>query len=607
MTDPDYSAAARCYRAGADERHQQSPWLVSAQRRISHAQLHEHIGRMGGLLQARGIGIGDRVVVASHDDVEAARLFIALICHGVTVINLDPDTGAERAAALVARADPSLLILDRGIVTRWQAERLGRALLEIVPAATGGMLGRLMGRAAPAAGLLAELERQTPVAPPAQLPPETLAYILFTSGTTQQPKGVCISHRALFAHLETLSRHFGYDSDSRILNTLMLSHADGMIQGPVIAFFNQASLFRPLRFEVTTISELLDAVYQLRITHMIAVPTMLALMLRLGTEQRDAFRGGDFRLLVSCGAQLEAALHTGFTEAFRVPLVNVYGLTETVVGGVFAGPDAASGRPGSIGLPRDCELRIVDAEGRDLPPGATGELLLRGALLMSGYFGEPALTAEVLREGWFHTGDFASQEPDGLFQIRGRLKNVIIRGGYNIHPEEITEVLQRHPQVKEAVTFGLPDPVWGEVVAALVVADDEVDEAALQEWCAGRLEPRKQPSRLQRVPALPRGRSGKVVLEEARALLAAVAAAPAGAAREDGELAERLLDVAARSFRVPRERISLASTPADVPGWDSLAHMEFVVALEEAFGIRLSPMDIMALNRLDKALRWLQP
>jgi long-chain acyl-CoA synthetase len=596
-------AAWRCYRALGAGNAGSTPWLVTDSLVLSHAQLQERIGRVGALLRQRGIGMGARVVVASRDDAESAQLFIALVCHGVTAINLDADTGEERAAALIAKADPALLIADRELVARWSLATQPRPCLVISKASASGLLGKLMGKAAPAEGLHAELAALEPVAPPAEIPPETLAYILFTSGTTQQPKGVCISHRALFSHLHTLSRHYGYDSKSRILNTLMLSHADGMIQGPVMAFFTCATVYRPLRFEVTTVADLLDAVYQLRISHMIAVPTMLSLMLRLGQEQRDAFRGGDFRLMVSCGAQLEGALQTAFVDMFAVPLVNVYGLTETVVGGVFAGPDAGSGQPGSIGRPVDCELRLADADGRELPPGEDGELLMRGDLLMSGYFGGPELTAAVLRDGWLHTGDIASRDEAGNFRICGRAKNIIIRGGYNIHPEEIAEVLQRHPQVREAIAFGLPDPVWGETVAALVVAADELDIAALQAFCATQLEPRKLPSRLQQVAALPRGRSGKVLLEEARTLLEAVPAEVAEVSRE--AVAERLLQVAARCFKLPRERVSLASTPADVMGWDSLAHMELVVAIEEEFGVQLSARDIMALNRIDKALAWL--
>jgi long-chain acyl-CoA synthetase len=580
------------------------PWLVTERRSVGFGELHERIRHMAGWLSAQGIAVGDRVVVSSRDDAEVSLLFVSLVCCGATVVNLDPDTSPARAASLLRRAQPRLLLLDAEIAARWSAPGLPGTLVEIVaaPESGAGLIGRLFGKPAPLLGLHARLMEAVPVSPPASLPAETLAYILFTSGTTEQPKGVCISHRALFAHLDTLSRRFGYDASSRILNTLMLSHTDGMTQGPMIAFHNGIPVFRPFRFEVTRIEALLDAIYRLRITHMVAVPTMLSLMARLGLEQRDAFQGGDFRLLVSCAAQLEKGLWERFQSLFRVPLVNVYGLTETVTGGLFAGPDPDTGVPGSIGRPMDCEVRIVDPDGRDVAPGEAGELLVRGDLLMSGYFGDPELTASTLRDGWLRTGDLA-RHADGLYWIIGRAKNIIIRGGYNISPEEVAEVLQRHPGVREAVALGVPDPVWGEVVAALVAVDPPVDEDVLRTHCAGHLEAWKVPARFRIVEELPRGRSGKVLLEEARAMLEG-AEAPAAGGRKPApdDIADRLLAVAAACFKSDPGQLHLHATPREVPGWDSLAHMELVAALEKEFGVRFKARDIMALDRLDKAL-----
>jgi long-chain acyl-CoA synthetase len=289
-----------------------------------------------------------------------------------------------------------------------------------------------------------------------------------------------------------------------------------------------------------------------------------------------------------------------------VPIVNLYGLTETVTGGVFAGPDATTGVPGSIGMPMDCELRIVDDQGGDVAAGESGELLMRGDLLMSGYFGDPELTASVLRDGWLHTGDLARRDATGLCWIIGRVKNIVIRGGYNISPEEIAEVLQRHPRVREAIAFGMPDPVWGETVAALVVVESNLDAEQLRAHCAARLEAWKVPTRIEIVDGLPRGRSGKVMIEAARDMLGSAASAtnPHG---PGADAAERLLKVAAASFKTEPGKLGLHSTPEDVPGWDSLAHMQLVGALEKEFGVQLHARDIMALDRLDKALKMVCP
>jgi long-chain acyl-CoA synthetase len=612
-------------------------WLATENRTITFGQLRDRIERVAALLSQLGVAPGERVVVATRDDAEAALLFVGLICSGVTAVNIDPETGARRAASLIAKAAPRLVLADRDVAARWEIEPEAFRLLEIVGESKRSLLGGM--RKSARTGLHGMLDTQTPTAPMRHIDGETLAYIMFTSGTTDQPKGVCISHRALFAHLATLRRRYGYRPDSRILNTLMLAHADGMIQGPVMGFAAGIPVYRPVRFEISSIERLLDAIYQLRITHLVAVPTMLSLIQRLGVSQRDAFQGGDFKLLISCGAQLEAALCESFETTFRVPIVNVYGLTETVVGGVFAGPDARSRLPGGIGLPEDCDLRIVDLDGVAVTPGQPGELQMRGDLLMSGYFEAPELTAEVFADGWLRTGDVATQDSAGRFRITGRMKNIVIRGGYNIHPEEITEVLQRHPAVSEAVTFGIADDVWGETVASLVVASDSVSNEELIRHCSHNLEPRKVPTRIERAPALPRGLSGKVVLERARQMLhtgaaGACAAAGVGTATNGtgthetvsgarvsgatrgapaavapgqfgdslGSHVERLLQLASSCFKTERSALSLASIPRDVPGWDSLAHLEFVCALEKEFSVRLTAREIMSLDRLDKAL-----
>ncbi|HVO46236.1 MAG TPA: AMP-binding protein [Steroidobacteraceae bacterium] len=597
--------AFECYERICAPQLARKPWLVAAGRTVTFGQLRERIEALGPVFASQGVQAGDRVIIATADEVESALLFVASMCWGITVVNLDPEMGPERARTLVAAAAPRLLLMDRELSVRWELPAGDAPVRMIDRAAAKGLFGKLR-RAADGDDLHGLLEAAGSRPPPRTIDPETLAYVMFTSGTTEQPKGVAISHRALFAHLRTLTRRFGYTPQSRILNILMLAHADGMIQGPVIAFFNAIAVFRPLRFEVTAIDRLLDAVYQLRITHLVAVPTMMALIQRLGLEHRDAFQGGDFRLLISCGAQLEAALCESFESTFRVPIVNVYGLTETVVGGVFCGPDAASRRPGSIGVPVDCQLRIVRPDGTEALVNEVGELWMSGDLLMSGYFNAPQLTAEVLRDGWFRTGDAARRDADGFYWICGRYKNLIIRGGYNIHPEEITEVLQRHPAVREAVTIGMPDEIWGETVCCVVSAEDSVSNEELLAHCGRQLEPRKVPSRFERVERLPRGLSGKVRMEAVRELLQDRRARAQGGATDAADRARRLLEVAAKCFRTEAAMLSLASTPDDVVGWDSLAHLELVAGLEREFGVRFSPRQIMSLDRLDRALEFLE-
>ena len=594
------NAAFALYSQAKTPSQNRRPWMKTAGRTISYGELADQIERIGGLLAAHGVAAGDRVVIALNDDVDASLGLLGLICHGVTCVQIDAATRDVRAAALVRRARPALVILDEALRDAWPLEPGGGQII-VAPARTAAKssgLASLLGGRAERGGLEALIRDTTPIPPPATLDPETLAYILFTSGTTSESKGVCISHRALFAHLATLSRVYGMNGDSQILNTLILSHADGSIQGPVLAFANSACVHRPLTFEISAIERLLDAVFQLRITHMVAAPTMMSLIVRIASAQADAFQGGDFRLLISCGAQLEAALWDQMQATFGVSIVNVYGLTETVAGGVFAGAGQGSGQIGPIGAPVDCELRIIDEAGRLVKEGEAGELMIRGELLMSGYFDDPAGTASALKDGWLHTGDIARRDAAGDYWICGRKKSVIIRGSLNIHPEEIVEVLNRHPLVTGAVAFGEPDPEWGETVTAVVAAGAGVSPDDLYEYCRQHLEARKVPTKIVVTAELPKGRSGKVIIEEARAL--AVNPPQHEVSAAGGGIEEQVLAAAAQTFGVPVRQLTMASAPKTVVGWDSLAHLNLVFAIEKAFQIRLSPREIMGLDSLGK-------
>src|SRR3989304_2239587 len=174
------------------------------------------------------------------------------------------------------------------------------------------------------------------------------AYIIFTSGTTSRPKGVRISHGALFFHLDTLSRQFGISQDARILNLLPLNHADGIVQGPLSAFYNRATVYRPFEFSIQRINDLLDAIYRERITHFVSVPAMLSLIHRLGPGHEAALNKGELKVVISTAPQLERGLWEGFEKRFGIMVTNVYGLSETVAGGLFSGP-GESHRIGTVG------------------------------------------------------------------------------------------------------------------------------------------------------------------------------------------------------------------------------------------------------------------
>ena len=590
--------------------------LVAGPTPLTYGALHDHMDRLNALFQRLALAPGDRVVIASGNDIAVIALYFAVVRAGLVAVIGNGDTTAEEVIRLVDAADPRLAFVDRATISPEELlARMpagGHAIAVAAPArhARPGLIAKLLrGREeAPAPVVDASafphmLDGLEPAAPAPAPDGNAVAHMLFTSGTTSRPKGVEITHANLLAQLSTFSRVYGYDADSRILNVLPLHHTDGLMQGPVVAFMAGATVYRPGRFRVQMLPDMMDSIYRERITHFIAVPTMLALIMRLGEVYDDCFRGDDFRVLRSSADLLDPTLWSDFEARFGVEVTNSYGLTETVCEAIYCGPSAETRRIGTIGKPIDCDIRIVDEAGSDVAAGDVGELWIRGTNIMKGYFRAPEETAAVLTDGWYHTGDLAAVDGDGFLTVAGRKKTVIITGGTNVHPENVTTAIRALDGVIDAVTFGAKDGVWGEVVVSCVVVAPEsgLDRDAVLAHCRASLPREKVPAQLHLLEELPRGPAGKVLLDEVKAM--AADHARAGAGHVSGGVGDQVRAIAAEVFNVPVSTLTLRSTPDNTNGWDSLAHMTFVAALESRFAFRMSPREIMSLSSLSDAER----
>ncbi len=602
ILSPDVVAATQRWYEPAQ---QSAVFLDLGSRKVPYRYLTERMGQLASLFARAGLREGDRIVVSVVDEVETACIFWALLRCGLPAILLDPEIKPGRARAILHTAAPAGFIADETFLDRHAIDRSVGFVLPVrtEEAPKGQLFRKLLGRpTAPAAPTAypAVLAQEPQGALPAAVGPDTVAYVLFTSGTTSDTKGVQITHRSLFAHLRTLTAVYGLGSGSRLLNILLLYHADGIIQGPILAAYNAAACVRPLRFELSRIGLLLDAIYKYQVTHMVAVPAMLALIQRFSNGYEDCFGTADFRFIISVSSHLEEALWGAFSVRFGVRIVNVYGLTETVAGGLFCGPGDDTYRIGTVGKPVDMAARIVDDHGHELADELEGELLLRGENVMRGYLRNDAATAAVLRDGWLATGDMAVRSADGFYRITGRKKNIIVSGGVNIHPEEITEVLHAHPVVAEAVSFGVPDEVFGEKLVSCVVLKPEMTapEVALIAFCREHLEEEKIPTAIHQLAALPRGLSGKVQLNAVREQLTEHVTRAAGTGPDFQALVR---EAAASSFKVPLDQLHAGTTSNNLAGWDSLAHLDFVVRLEKALGTEFSTAEIMVMNSLQNA------
>jgi long-chain acyl-CoA synthetase len=587
--------------------------FVVGRRTLTYGELFDRTARLATLYRRLGLARDDRCVVCSDDDIAVITVFFSLLRNGITAVIVNPRSTAEELRSLVAAADAKALIADADILARSDAASAlpdGASVVEIGPdpaAQKRPLLGWLTGArpsAEAASGSYpALLDGIAPAkALPADIPDSTVAYILFTSGTTSRPKGVEITHRNLFAHMSTLVRHYGFDEATHLLNVLPLFHADGLMQGPVVAFTAGASVFRPMRFRVDRLPALLDSIYASRITHFVAVPTILALIANLDDDYDDSFLTDDFRFVISTAAYLDKKLWADFEDRFRTQVTNVYGLTETVCESLYCGPSDETRRLGTVGKPVDCETRIVDELGRDVPPGETGELILRAAHIMKGYFRMPEETAQVLRDGWLFTGDLARLDKEGFYHIVGRKKDVIIRGGMNVYPEDVTGVLRRVPGVVDAVTFGMEDPTWGERVVSCVVpaADRELTVDEIAERFLEHASREMLPSEIHVLDDLPRGPAGKAIIAEVKRIVGD-RRAPAAGGKGDA-IGARVLSLAAQSFKARLEDLSEQSNPETLRGWTSLAHVDFILAIETELGIKLTPREVMSIKRLGNAI-----
>ncbi|MCK5716889.1 MAG: AMP-binding protein, partial [Thiomargarita sp.] len=398
-------------------------------------------------------------------------------------------------------------------------------------------------------------------------------------------------------HLATITRVFNYNEHSRLFNNLSLAHVDGLLQGPLLALCSGALLYRPPAFTIQNMETLLNSIFSKRITHIIIVPTILSLIDRL-TSNNDYFEGEDFCHVISVAAKLDPKLWERVQQRFGITICNMYGLSETVAGGVFCGPDKDTFALGSIGKPIDMEVKIINEEGHVCAPNEAGELCLKGINVTPGYLEDPTATAELLSGEWLCTGDIARQNIEGFIYIVGRKKAIIMSGGFNIHPDEINEVLMQHPNVSDSATVGIDDDDWGEWVVSAVESDILLDEADLINHCRQYLETIKVPKKILSLNTFPRGVSGKVILSDVRELIenSIVHSVP----NKPNITTQDIIDLASFVFKVSPDMLSLNTPSNNIPGWDSLGHLNLISETEQRFDIQLGMNDMMRIDSLQR-------
>jgi long-chain acyl-CoA synthetase len=466
-------------------------------RAMTYRELDQASARLAGLLRRRGLRSGDRVAVMLPNLPEFAVIYYGVLRAGGVVVPMNPLLKAREVAYYLDDSGASTIFAVRGMAEEaGDGARAARAdLVEVDPAAFAELLSTV-----------------DPMGDVAERADADTAVILYTSGTTGRPKGAELTHANLARNTEVFRTDLvGLGPDDVIFGGLPLFHSFGQTCTLNAAVAAGACLTLLPRFDP---AQALRVIAADRATVFAGVPTMYGAL--LGLPDGSAYDVSALRVCVSGGAALPVEVLRGFEKAFGCLVLEGYGLSETSPVASFNHPDRER-KPGSIGTPiRGVEMRVVDEQGREVPQGEVGEIVIRGHNLMKGYWRRPEETAAAIPDGWFRSGDIGRMDQDGYFAIVDRKKDLIIRGGYNVYPREVEEVLYEHPAVAEAAVVGVPDPLLGEEVAAAVAlrpgATATVEE--LREHVKSQVAAYKYPRRVWLVDALPKTATGKILKRE---------------------------------------------------------------------------------------------
>jgi len=456
-------------------------------------ELEARSARAAALLAARGVERGDRVAIQLPNVPAFADFYFAVLRLGAVVVPVNPLLRAAESAYTLEDAEARVLIAwheaeppEPDVAARVESIRIEEPF--------GGEV-------------LAGFEGDDTVV---EVDPAETAVILYTSGTTGRPKGAELTHRNLGLNTRAVIGELGITADDVLLGTLPLFHSFGQTCTLNSSIAVGARLALLTRFDAAAAVELVE---REGVTILMGVPTMLA---GIATAAADHGPFPGLRIAASGGAPLPREQAESFERATGTPVLDTWGLSET-------SPEATLNRPGknragSVGLPiAGVEVAVFDEDGAPVPVGEVGQLAVRGHNVMKGYWRRPDATAAAITpEGWFLTGDLGRLDEVGYAYVVGRLKDMIIRGGLNIYPREVEEVLHRHPAVAEAAVVGVPDERLGEEVGAAVVlaTGATASPEELREWLKQRVAPFKYPRRVWLLDELPKGPTGKILKRE---------------------------------------------------------------------------------------------
>jgi long-chain acyl-CoA synthetase len=501
-------------------KHPERDAVVLGDTRLSYAQVDAMASQVANLLVSRGIEPGDKVALSCPNLPFFPVIYYGILKAGAVVVPLNVLLkgreiayhlgDAEAKAYFCFQGTPDLPMGTEGKKGFDDAAGCDHFFMVMAdPAAPSSVEGtETLGQA---------LQGQSPAFEPVVTAETDTAVILYTSGTTGQPKGAELSHSNLVMNAITCNRLFGADPSfhDRHLLTLPLFHSFGSTVQMNAGFSVGATLVLLPRFDAGQAVALLD---KEEITFFAGVPTMWWGLLQALDDDVDVKKiAGNLRIAVSGGASLPVEIIKQVQERFGVQILEGYGLSETSPVATFSDPDRDP-RAGSIGIPIwGVEVKLIDDDWKTVE-GAdeVGEIAIRGHNIMKGYYNRAEATAEVMKDGWFRSGDLARRDEDGFYYIVDRAKDMIIRGGFNVYPREVEEVLMTHPDVSLAAVVGVPDESHGEEIKAYVILNDGATTTGeeLVAWCKDQMAAYKYPRVVDVADSLPMTATGKILKRE---------------------------------------------------------------------------------------------
>ena len=458
-------------------------------RQFTYREFVSVVRGVAGLLAANGVRKGDVVSLLLPNSVEYVIAYFACWHLGALAGPINSLLKPQEIAYLISNSEAKVLLVASEFVPRIESNETAIVVFDNVE----------------------EVADQHPGE--TQIDKNDDAIIIYTSGTTGKPKGCLLTHGNVIANARQISSWLGFTERDRLLTIMPLFHMNAVSVTTMSALYAGGSTVVSPKFSASRFWQIISD-YQ--ITSFGSVATMLSMLLStypygvppgLNTQQ--------LRFAMCGSAPVPAEVMKRFEETFNCLVVEGYGLSESTCRSTFNPPDQRR-RPGSCGVPIGNEMRVVDEEDRDVPDGSLGEIVLRGENILKGYYKNPDATATAFRNGWFHTGDIGYRDADGFYYIVDRKSDMIIRGGENIYPREIDEVLYQHPSVAAAAAVGVPDDLYGEEVAAVIVVKEGGKTSAQDviDFCKTRLADYKCPKTVHFVEDIPKGPTGKLLKRE---------------------------------------------------------------------------------------------